>query len=187
MIYFTYVPINLFVCLPSIVVASNMRISLQVCSICTIIYCFLPKGGAFISPITNGKHQFNLLNTHHHSLRLAPSLVSSSSDEGNERQLSGAANLFHEILALSLFGFVVTFCPMVKVYDPMYSVLASQADGSPVSVIQSKNGEEKVNTGESLLTAPSKEGKADITVVEEVWTLINKYFIDQTFNGQVSV
>jgi hypothetical protein len=79
---------------------------------------------------------------------------------------------------------------MVNSNNPMDRVLVARADDALTvtkSQISNENGEAKSITEESLLTAPSKKESADITVVEEVWNLINKYFIDQTFNGQVSL
>lgn len=44
-----------------------------------------------------------------------------------------------------------------------------------------------LKTEESLLTAPAQapSEKQSATVVDEVWSLVDKYFIDQSFNGQV--
>ena len=39
---------------------------------------------------------------------------------------------------------------------------------------------------ESLLAA-GFDKKQENSVVEEVWGLVNKYYIDRTFNGQVSL
>lgn len=38
---------------------------------------------------------------------------------------------------------------------------------------------------QSLLTSPTTQEKKDLSVVEEVWTLIDKFYIDRSFNGQV--
>jgi hypothetical protein len=38
-------------------------------------------------------------------------------------------------------------------------------------------------TESSIVQSTAKQ--ADFTVVEEVWTLIKKYYIDKTYNGQV--
>ena len=41
-------------------------------------------------------------------------------------------------------------------------------------------------TQESTLLQSSPTPTGSTSIVEEVWNLINKYYIDQTFNGQVS-
>jgi hypothetical protein len=38
---------------------------------------------------------------------------------------------------------------------------------------------------QSLLTSPTNQEKKDLSLVEEVWTLIDKFYIDRSFNGQV--
>lgn len=57
----------------------------------------------------------------------------------------------------------------------------ARADENQVTVDGTSKAEE------SLLTAPAQapSEKQGVTVVEEVWSLVDKYFIDQSFNGQV--
>ena len=95
-------------------------------------------------------------------------------------------------LAAFLFGVAITISPIANPTSPMHAWFVANAEEPKVTLDASGETENRPESGGqlSLLTAPSATGSQDDheeSLVEQVWSLIDKYFIDQTFNGQVGI
>lgn len=70
----------------------------------------------------------------------------------------------------------LAFAAIALIFSPLPS--------SPASVAWADEAGVSATTQSTVFQSSPKQ--ESVAVVEEVWNLINKYFIDRTFNGQVS-
>jgi hypothetical protein len=81
-----------------------------------------------------------------------------------------------------------SFSAAVRYYSTLafasVALLLSTTLFEPASIAWADEGAASGTTAQRTLLQASPK-KAEITVVDEVWNLINKYYIDRTFNGQV--
>lgn len=99
---------------------------------------------------------------------------------------------FRNVMAAFLVGFAITFSPSTNPANHAHVWCVANAEETKVTLDPSERTENLQEGGgqQSLLTAPSLVGSQDDhedSLVEQVWNLIDKYFIDQTFNGQVGI
>ena len=127
-------------------------------------------------------------NEHDRSFRQARLGINACS---NNCSSTGVNDSVRNFVAGILFSFALTISPPVKPTSHVHNWFVVNAEETQVTL---RSTEQTADTGvaeddsqQSLLTAPSTNtpDDGDTTVVEQVWTLVAKYFIDQTFNGQV--
>jgi hypothetical protein len=68
--------------------------------------------------------------------------------------------------------------------DDTHVVIEGRSEPGKIDLLGGQDESQK----QSVLTAPgsSDSTKRDVSIVEEVWTLVDKYYLDRSFNGQVS-
>jgi carboxyl-terminal processing protease len=83
--------------------------------------------------------------------------------------------------ATVLIGGALFLCP-----PPTFNTRPAWAQDTPTAVVQSKTTTTTTTTTApvSALLAGNTPSPPSQSVVDEVWTLVNKYYIDRTFNGQ---
>jgi hypothetical protein len=112
---------------------------------------------------------------------------SSSEASSSNESLNDMTDCVRNFIVATLFSFALTISPVANPTSPLRNWFAANAEEPQVTLQNSEQradvGAEEGGSQQSLLTTVTPDN--DSTVVEQVWTLVAKYFIDQTFNGQV--
>jgi hypothetical protein len=128
-----------------------------------LLVCGCSLTSAFVSPAAFGSRHADALRAVHSSEDNEPTTFATAMKEHNQAVRSVVAGI--------VFSFaLVAGSPITGIH---------QADNSNWFVAHAEDSQQ------SLLTSPTNQEKKDLSLVEEVWTLIDKFYIDRSFNGQV--
>ena len=110
-------------------------------------------------------------------------------DDPSTFSIESTAKVVRNFVRATIFAIGLTASPLTSPTpnSSLQNWFVAHAEQNKVTL---KNSEQNAKPGEqqSLLTAPTTATPTnnDVTLVDQVWTLIAKYFIDQSFNGQAS-
>lgn len=145
------------------------------------------RSQAFVGPNLRRTRLFGLMASRTEHIGSFRQIKSSSEAGSINDSLNVMSDSTRNVIAATLFSVALTISPVMNPTSPSRNWFVVNAEEPQVTLQNSEQiadvGAPEGGSQQSLLTTVTPDN--DSTVVEQVWTLVSKYFIDQRFNGQV--